>query len=375
MVSKTACRRCGRLGNFNEVKLYPLPHDPSQSMFLCEACYRKMIFEKNQKKVQTKPCHQCGRNIPADARLCPYCGLPLRSESLRGSRSLETMCGFCGAHFIGSPTVCPSCGKRILQSPRTQDFTWVEGKRVTKNMLLLVVFIVGLVVGIIVIHMFLTGQFFGDQSEVGVPVDFKVTDQRIIDDNGKTAMQVFFTSNVGGEIRIADSSNRILGYSSFSSADSSKIIDIGDIGETIETDSFSIIPICQQKVLSPTIYSTGKPSLVIHYINIEWSFNKNLLEDSIQSMNISLTNIGNTPVYITSLDISIDLIWGPFSTSISGQCQYKVVLPGESADLFTQTNCQSINHFDHHDVKISLKDSNDDIVGEFTQKNSYVNNP
>ena len=368
MVSKTSCKRCGRLGNFNEVKLYPLPHNPSRSMFLCEACYRKMIFEMNREKVQTKPCHQCGRIIPVDARLCPYCGLPLRSESLRGSRRFETMCGFCGARFVGSPTVCPSCGKRIMQIPEENKSTWLEGNRVTKNMVLVVVLIVGVVIGAIFIHMYLTSLSVKTEAGVVGAVDFSVSDCQVIDHNGRTAIQIFFSSNAGGEIRITDSFNRVLGYTAFSSTDKSKIIDIGNVGETINISSYSVLAICQQQIVFSKSFSVIPTVVKISVLNIDWLYKQDRLEYALQSITIPLTTIiGDFPVYITSIDIIIDFTDGPYSNPISDSDQYIILTPGESTELIIPINISRAFNQGRHDITVYLKDSYNDVLCEFTQ--------
>ena len=366
MVSKTACKRCGRLGSFNEVKLYPLPHDPSQSMFLCEACYRKMLFEKNREKVNSKPCHQCGRIIPVGARLCPYCGLPLRSESLRGARSRERMCGFCSARFVGSLTVCPSCGKKIITAPSPDEMDWSEGRRVTKKIVLAVVCVVGLLVSVFLIHssgFMFTAMETGD----GGSAVFSLVESKVIDHQGRTAVQVFFSSNAGGELRITDLYNHVLGYAGFSSSDRSKIIDIGDVGETVTIQSYTVFALCRQQIVCSESYSMLPTVINIQYLEVSWLYKQELFEDSIQSMKIPLYVSGETPVYVASVDISIDTIKGPYPNRISKEDQYLVLMPGETTEIIVPVDIPGVEHRETHYVTVFLKDSKSRVLCEFTQ--------
>jgi len=367
MVSKTACRRCGRLGNFNEVKLYPLPHDPSQSMFLCEACYRKMLFEKNREKVQTKPCHQCGRVIPVDARLCPYCGVPLRSESLRGSRRLETMCGFCGARFVGTPTVCPSCGKRIMQVPANQDFTWAGGKRVTTNMLLLVVLIVGVVVGAIIINMYMNSLPFINASSNGSngadAINFTMTDCRVINHNGQTGVHVIFDSNTAGEIRISNA-NQVVGHTLFSSSDASKIVDLGNIWDTLGFTPYSVLVICKNEEVFSHSYLFGAPSFMINGLNITWAFENDTLKDVMTNLQIKVSQGGDsTTVNAIGVNIVIDMVNGPYRINFPNGIE--AILPLETRSINITPNIPSVFHRETHQVSISLVGIQSQIIFEY----------
>lgn len=267
--------------------------------------------------------------------------------------------------------MCPSCGKRIMQVPGKQDSTWSEGKRVTKNMVLYVVLIVGVVIGAIIIHMYLTS--LSSRTDIGVldEIDFSVSNCEVMDHTGRTAVQVFFSSNAGGEIRIADPYNHVLGYTGFSSNDKSKIIDIGDVGQTILLESYSVLAVCQQQIVFQESFTVMPTEINIRFLEVDWLYIQTRFEDMIQLIKIPVTISGDFPVYLTSIDITIDMIKGPYPNPISESDTFIILLSGDSTELVIPVNISGVEHREFHEVTVMLKDSQNAILGEFTQQ-SFV---
>ncbi len=69
----------------------------------------------------TKRCPNCGNNVPADAKFCPYCGFKFEQEMkmkkcVKCGRDIPAdamFCPYCGAQQPGAKKVCPNCGKEI----------------------------------------------------------------------------------------------------------------------------------------------------------------------------------------------------------------------------------------------------------------------
>ncbi|NHJ87737.1 MAG: zinc ribbon domain-containing protein [Asgard group archaeon] len=58
-------------------------------------------------KANDMSCGECGRSIPSDANICPYCGKKF-DESNK-----TKFCPKCGVELEGSPDFCFKCGYRL----------------------------------------------------------------------------------------------------------------------------------------------------------------------------------------------------------------------------------------------------------------------
>ncbi|MEF8849124.1 MAG: zinc ribbon domain-containing protein [Candidatus Thermoplasmatota archaeon] len=57
-------------------------------------------------------CPNCGRSIPFEAALCPYCGLKFKTFTDESS-STDVSCPECGSKNPKDATYCSSCGSKI----------------------------------------------------------------------------------------------------------------------------------------------------------------------------------------------------------------------------------------------------------------------
>ena len=57
---------------------------------------------------QTKKCPNCKRDVPLDAKFCPYCGFDF-------SKASSSYCPNCGAPLPPGAKFCPKCGKKIAE--------------------------------------------------------------------------------------------------------------------------------------------------------------------------------------------------------------------------------------------------------------------
>lgn len=72
------CEKCGKQGSAlgYDVRIYSC--EDHIDRILCKDCYQRVqqeIFQRRtQQAVPTIYCHNCGKPIRADYKLCPYCG-------------------------------------------------------------------------------------------------------------------------------------------------------------------------------------------------------------------------------------------------------------------------------------------------------------
>lgn len=52
-------------------------------------------------------CRKCGKSIPNDAVLCPYCGQKVTAEPVR------KVCRNCGKYIPDDAVMCPYCGQQL----------------------------------------------------------------------------------------------------------------------------------------------------------------------------------------------------------------------------------------------------------------------
>jgi len=85
-------------------------HQPSQPPVI--------VHQKSPKEItkSDRRCPSCGRVIPEDAKMCPYCGKKFKShfkEEQEGTTSLEN-CPECGVKFEEKNLrFCPKCGIKL----------------------------------------------------------------------------------------------------------------------------------------------------------------------------------------------------------------------------------------------------------------------
>lgn len=58
-------------------------------------------------------CPNCGRQVSDSAPVCPGCGTPINTTSVK-----KTFCKYCGSEIQGDIAFCPSCGKPVKALPQ-----------------------------------------------------------------------------------------------------------------------------------------------------------------------------------------------------------------------------------------------------------------
>ena len=74
-------------------------------------------------KHEERLCHNCGRHIPLDAKMCPYCGNDFQTiskedenqftEVEKGKSEKTKFCTQCGAILDGNSKYCNECGIKL----------------------------------------------------------------------------------------------------------------------------------------------------------------------------------------------------------------------------------------------------------------------
>ena len=73
-----------------------------------------IIQQPSQREVSQpdRRCPSCGRAIPFDANVCPYCGK--KFDELQRD-TVQDKCPFCGFEIQSGDIFCESCGKKIKE--------------------------------------------------------------------------------------------------------------------------------------------------------------------------------------------------------------------------------------------------------------------
>jgi len=66
-------------------------------------------------KHEERFCPKCGRIIPLDAKMCPYCGndFQIKMERKEGKSRKTKFCVQCGASLEGASKFCKQCGTEL----------------------------------------------------------------------------------------------------------------------------------------------------------------------------------------------------------------------------------------------------------------------
>ena len=113
------CERCGREGDFIEVRKFNLPN--RQDKILCITCYKDIIktgenYYQIQPQNPQKPqnlCPGCKNPIEENTKICPYCGKKLPENSTISHQPYKEKCQDCGKSLSPAFKFCPYCGKTI----------------------------------------------------------------------------------------------------------------------------------------------------------------------------------------------------------------------------------------------------------------------
>jgi len=74
-------------------------------------------------------CGNCGKELSADVRFCPACGVPVATPAPPGGSqpgvSVEAgtgkYCQHCGEVIPKEAEICPKCGRRVMEAPRVPE--------------------------------------------------------------------------------------------------------------------------------------------------------------------------------------------------------------------------------------------------------------
>ena len=66
-------------------------------------------------KHEERFCPNCGRVIPLDAKMCPYCGndFQIKIERKEGKSEKNKFCTQCGEKIEGTKKFCNNCGNKL----------------------------------------------------------------------------------------------------------------------------------------------------------------------------------------------------------------------------------------------------------------------
>ena len=72
---------------------------------------KSMVFQKpvTHQPSQNRYCQSCGRLIPFDANICPYCGINFSRSNIEYTKKY---CSECGKQLEHDSKFCSNCGKK-----------------------------------------------------------------------------------------------------------------------------------------------------------------------------------------------------------------------------------------------------------------------
>lgn len=356
MVNSIKCRKCQNYGNISEIKLRSLPDGTSK--FLCSKCYNQL---SKQKKI-IKICPHCNYPIYFDAKNCPYCGKPLKNIL---KQNIEThRCKTCGTKNPVQRATCKTCGTKLVSKKQKIEIENPELKQKTKK------YTIGLI-GSIIIFSILIGIFAYTTSvedsenifdSYNPDAKFRLHTYEMIDSNGYASMKLIFDTNSDLTIEIYDQNGRTLSTKDIIHNEKIKTFEIGQRYKTFDKNSkFLIIA----KTGSHTIFKQTKyfsgPKITFNEIETEWTHYSTLHTDKLEILKITVENNGDLPIYLDSIELEVDLRYGPYSLPIDHKPI--AVNPGEKTTFETYIDIENeIWTNNEHRLDIELYDFNRNLV-------------
>ena len=120
MSNEKTCKNCGKQINA-DFKFCPY----------CEAKIEEQNFIENNSN--EKVCKNCGKTIKSDFNVCPYCGNKVENQIINENLN-EKICKSCGKSINANFKVCPYCGNNAYNDSNFSD----------KNSMVALILMVGL---------------------------------------------------------------------------------------------------------------------------------------------------------------------------------------------------------------------------------------
>ncbi len=355
MNNTVRCKNCGKEGSFNEIKLYNISSENEKSQFLCQECYQKII-SKNQK---VKKCPSCNISIFYDATWCPYCG-----ESIIKTQKTKKYCISCGAEISENTNYCPVCGEFTNDSyrkePNLDKKHYVKPKKMLSISIAIIFFIT---------------LFFGFQAFMNTNTSqnifstfnpdavFNLISSEFMDYQGEVALKINYLTNDEIELKILDDNYTPISSTTIKKDESIKLIKTPSFQDKITGGYYTIIAKSgTQKIFEKTIYYKG-PLLRVNYPTYEWECIKGRYADKLKNISITASNVGDMPVYISNLQITIDELNGPHDCKINEEKEKVIILPQETKTIiFTTDEIPTVQRMKDHTIEIELVDINGQII-------------
>jgi len=73
-------------------------------------------YESNIRDYMSKICSKCGKKIPHDSNICPYCGNNFNEIMMDNDKEKTNsikFCAKCGVKLEGKPIFCFKCGFKL----------------------------------------------------------------------------------------------------------------------------------------------------------------------------------------------------------------------------------------------------------------------
>lgn len=107
MSNEKACKNCGKQINA-DFKFCPY----------CESKIEEQNFSENNSN--EKVCKNCGKTIKSDFNVCPYCGNKIENQTINENLN-EKICKSCGKSINANFKVCPYCGNNAYNDSNFSD--------------------------------------------------------------------------------------------------------------------------------------------------------------------------------------------------------------------------------------------------------------
>jgi len=350
MNNTVRCKNCGKEGNFNEIKLYNVPGKTDSSQFLCQECYNK-IKNKNQRTIK---CQSCNKLIFYDATWCPYCG-----ESITKNKERQKKCKFCGTVIKEKTNYCPICGEftndKIIEEINLEDKFFIKSKKI---------------LGIILIIILLTTIFFGYEAFTSTVIPnqnifntfnpdatFDLVSSEFMDYQGELTLKINYITNDEIELRILNDNYRLIASTNTEKDGIVKLIKTPLLQKEAKGSFYTIVANSgSKKIYEETIYYKGV-FLKTDYPICKWQ-NINGF-DKLKNVSITITNKGDMPAYIDTLEITIDTLNGPYKCGIKETKNNRIISPEQTKTIsFITENIPAVKKIDKHSIAVKIIDTN-----------------
>lgn len=342
------CKKCGKYGDFNEIKLYSLKGE-NETKFLCKECYNKL------QKTSSK-CPFCNRSIPYKATRCPYCGITF-SEKTESEEKI--VCHLCGAEVKHNANYCPICGTYVNgYSDKSKKNEKSKDKKLSMKIVAAIAVLIVAVSAIVGIQAYSSTV---DESEniftaYNPNARFDLLSAEFIDNFGDISMKLEFKTNSKVEVQILNEYRKTIKTVTIDETDYIALIDLDETPGVLDGGAFTIyVKSGHKNIYEETVYFIG-PSLQINELNAEWTFSHRDYKDSLDRLTVNIINTGDMPAYLDHLEILIDKIHGPYTTYVPENIEEKIIIPGETIVLDLIVNISDIYPIESHTMSIDIKD-------------------